>query len=157
MAYKLIGFNPGGFAINAGPTADRPAAGSQDGAAGMEYWHTDSTYGKRERSDGAKWIDITSGSDAMDGVQFASGTLLDGNPVIVPMAGARMGCTVWVEPVAGDTVTVKYSRDDEVTYYDWPRGPVTTGDADVLVGAITHLSFQRTAGAGTTSKYGVTR
>lgn len=111
------------------------------------------------QSNGSAWIPVTTG-DVMAGGQFASGTLADGNAVIIPMAGARLGCVVWTEPVVGDTVTVSYSYDGGTTYYEWPHGPVTstsTDKADTVNGAITHVKFQRTGGAGTTSTYGVTQ
>lgn len=89
----------------------------------------------------------------MSGAQFASGTLANGVAVIVPMAGAPLPATVTVNPAAGDTVSVWYSLDGGARYT--LRSAVTIYTEDVLSGGVTHLKFQRTAGAGTTSTYGV--
>ena len=89
------------------------------------------------------------------GGKFSSGTLVDGTPVIIQMYGASLPSTVWVVPVAGDTVLVEYSMDGGVTYDNWPNGAVVARSKDVLVSGTTHLRFSRTAGAGTTSTYGV--
>lgn len=84
---------------------------------------------------------------------YGPATLLDGNAVVVPMGGAPLPATVWVNPTVGDTVTVSYSCDGGTTYI--VRFAATAYAEDVLVSGITHLKFQRTAGAGTTSAYGV--
>lgn len=90
----------------------------------------------------------------MEGVSIG-GTLLDGVAVIVKMAAKPLPATVWTLPVAGDTVTVSYSVDNGTSYVVWPNGAVTAFSKDVLLSGITHLKFQRTAGSGTTSTYGV--
>ena len=79
--------------------------------------------------------------------------LVDGTAVTIEMFGAPVPCTIWTVPAAGDTVTVSYSVDNETTY----ETIVTTTVAweDVIETGITHLKFQRTAGTGTTSTYGV--
>jgi len=90
------------------------------------------------------------------------GTLADGTAVEHSTKSYPIPCTVWVKPVAGDTVNVWFSRglDNEDDYYPWPNGEVTSVSADdakyqVLNSGITHIKFQRTAGSGTTSTYGV--
>jgi len=89
-----------------------------------------------------------------------TGVLADGTAVAHDTKNYPIPCTVWVEPVAGDTVNVWFSRDGGVTYYEWPNGAVTSASAEeekylVLNSGITNLKFQRTAGSGTTSTYGV--
>lgn len=81
--------------------------------------------------------------------------LVDGTAVVHPMAGAALPSTVWVKPVAGDTVVVSYSVDGGVTYAAWPLGAVTVATDYALYSAVTHLKFQRTVGAGITSVVGV--
>lgn len=96
----------------------------------------------------------------MNGAVWKSGTLTNGNAVIIPMADAPFRCSVWTVPAGGDTVTISYSMDNGTTYTAWPQGTsgaVTVTSSDTLIGAITHLKVQRTAGAGTTSTYGVTQ
>lgn len=92
---------------------------------------------------------------SMGGEGFVSGTLGSGTAVIVPMRGAPLPATVWVNPAAGDTVTVTYSCDGGTTYTAWAAGSVTAYTETVFDSGITHLKFQRTAGTGTTSTYGV--
>lgn len=94
----------------------------------------------------------------MGGRNFSDGTLADGTAVVIDMLGAPMPCTVWARPASGDTVTVSYSVDGGQNYEVWQQGTsgaVTAYAADVLLGPVTHVKFQRTAGAGTTSTYGV--
>lgn len=86
---------------------------------------------------------------------FATGVLLNGTAVVVSLNGAPLPSTVWVVPVSGDTVLVEYSLDAGVTYKNWPHGSVTTANQRTLTSGVTHLRFTRTAGAGTTSTYGV--
>lgn len=86
---------------------------------------------------------------------FSSGTLANGTPVVVATEGAPIPATVWVVPAAGDTVLVEYSLDSGVSYDNWAKGSVTARANDVLNSGVTHLRFTRTAGAGTTSTYGV--
>ena len=91
----------------------------------------------------------------MAGRNVRSGTLADGNAVTEVMMGAPIPCTVWTRPASGDTVTVSYSVDGGQNYETWSNGAVTAYSDDVLLGPITHVKFQRTAGSGTTSTYGV--
>lgn len=83
------------------------------------------------------------------------GTFLDGVAVVVDMQFKPLPCTIWTVPVAGDSITISYSLDGGVTYTVWPNGIVTAKSSDILLSGITHLKFQRTAGAGVTSTYGV--
>ncbi len=86
---------------------------------------------------------------------LVSRVLVDGAAVIFDMDGQGLPSTVWVNPVAGDTVAVSASVDNGVTYLDWPAGAVTTYTDDILESGVTHLKVQRTAGAGTTSAWGI--
>jgi hypothetical protein len=83
------------------------------------------------------------------------GTLTDGTARTLYVEGMRIPLTVWVVPVAGDTVLIEYSMDGGVTYENWPNGSVVARAKDTLVSGVTHLRFSRTAGAGVTSTYGV--
>jgi len=56
----------------------------------------------------------------MNGVA-KTGVLTSGTAVIVPMLNVVVPATVWVVPVAGDTVAVSYSVDNGVTYSAWPK------------------------------------
>lgn len=80
-------------------------------------------------------------------------TLTDGTAVQKPMGGYPIPLTVWVEPAVGDTITVSYSVDSEVTYKTLVA--TTTSWEVRFDSGITHIKFQRTAGAGTTSTCGV--
>jgi hypothetical protein len=93
-------------------------------------------------------------ADSMPGL-FNATTLTSGTAVVVPMKSAPRPATVWARPVAGDTVTVSYSTDNQANWITWPNGAVTAYSQDVLLSGITHLRFQRTAGSGTTSTCGV--
>jgi hypothetical protein len=97
---------------------------------------------------------ITQTRGVMPGLMI-SGVLADGNAVTHAMRGMPLPCRVWVKPAAGDTVAVEYSSDNGVSYDPWPNGPVTANAEDGLDLGVTHLKFQRTAGAGVTSTYGV--
>ena len=88
-------------------------------------------------------------------IREMAGVLVNGTAVVVPMSGANLPATVWVVPVAGDTVLVEYSMDGGVTYENWPNGSVTASSKDSLISGVTQLRFTRTAGTGTTSTYGV--
>lgn len=82
-------------------------------------------------------------------------TLADGTAVTVDTKWMDFPLTVFANPVVGDTVTVSYSCDGGTTYTTWSPGAVTTYTESVFDSGITHLKFQRTGGAGTTSTYGV--
>lgn len=91
----------------------------------------------------------------MLGTNFASGVLSSSAPVTVEMAGAPIPATVCVNPAAGDAVMVEYSCDGGASYDPWPIGAVTGRTSYTLESGVTHLRFQRAAGSGTTSTYGV--
>lgn len=84
-----------------------------------------------------------------------SGVLADGTAVVKAMSGVEFPSTVWARPASGDTVSVEYSCDGGTTYTAWSAGAVTAYTESVFDAPITHLRFQRTAGSGTTSAYGV--
>lgn len=84
---------------------------------------------------------------------FKQGVLGDGVEEIIQMAGAPVPCTVFINPAVGDTVSYWYSLDGGVSYTK--RADVTAYTEDQLISSVTHLKFQRTAGTGTTSAYGV--
>lgn len=90
-----------------------------------------------------------------DGV---SGYLTSGTAVIVNLVGFSIPTTIGVTVVVGDSVTVSYSVDGGLTYVVWPLGVITSTSpitSDTLAAPISHVKFQRTSGAGTTSTYGV--
>lgn len=90
---------------------------------------------------------------------FSNGTLTSGDAVVVAMGGAPIPATITASPVAGDTVTVSYSTDKGSSYTVWPQGTagaVTAKTRDVLQSGVTHIKFQRTAGAGITSTFEIT-
>lgn len=91
----------------------------------------------------------------MLGGLFASGILKDGTAVVVPMGRAPLPATVWTRPAAGDTVAVTYSTDGGKNYNNWTPGAVTAYTEAIFTFGVTHLKFQRTVGAGTTSTYGI--
>lgn len=79
--------------------------------------------------------------------------LADGTAVVVSMAMAALPSSVWVRPAAGDTVVMSYSLDGGVNF---TTGITATAYAeDKFIAGVTHVRFQRTAGAGTTSTAGV--
>jgi hypothetical protein len=90
----------------------------------------------------------------MPGLVF-EGALPDGAEKVHAMRGLPIPCRVWVEPAAGDTVAVEYSYNNGKTWKPWANGPVTVNAEDGLDLGVTHLKFQRTAGEGVTSAYGV--
>ncbi len=148
-----------------GTNAERLAIGANELLPLTQFLESD--LNNRYEWQGSSWKQIsTSGvalvSEAVAGTQFASGTLTDGTLRTVVMANSKLGATVWTVPANGDTVTVKYSLDGGITYDAWPKGAVTGGAtpatfSDARTAACTHISFQRTTGAGTTSTYGVTQ
>jgi len=96
----------------------------------------------------------------MEGKDFANGVLADGAAVEVLMAGCPLNAMVWVDPVAGDTVTVTYKPSINAVARAFPIGAngVVDASAEVrLTANIYALYFQRTGGVGTTSQYGVTK
>jgi hypothetical protein len=86
------------------------------------------------------------------------GTLADGTAVEIVCEDYKPPLTVWAEPAGGDTVTVTYKSGRTATAQAWPNGTagaVTAYAEDVLLGPVYSVLFQRTAGSGTTSKFGV--
>lgn len=101
-------------------------------------------------------------ADMIEGAAFkgnltSPGVLLDGTAVEMFMRGCSLPATVWVEPLGGDTVTVTYKTAANATAQPWPPGAAATYKEDVLDAPVFSIIFQRTAGTGNTSKYGVTR
>ena len=89
---------------------------------------------------------------------FLDGVLTSDTAITHDMKWAPQPLSVWVNPVAGDTITVSYSLDNGATYTAWSLGAITSASTDkslVFYSGITHLRFQRTAGTGVTSTYGV--
>ena len=86
---------------------------------------------------------------------FIAGKLIDSSAVILGMHQAPIPVMVRVNPAAGDSVTVSTSTDGAVSFTDWAYGAATIYQQMVLVSAVTHIKFQRTAGTGTTSTYEV--
>jgi len=92
--------------------------------------------------------------------EFTRGFLINGSPFIVSMKGKPIPATISVEPVAGDTVAVKFSVDGGNTFHDWIHGAVTSSTDfssryAIFVAPLTHVSFQRTVGTGTTSAWSI--
>lgn len=84
-----------------------------------------------------------------------SDVLASGSARVQGLANAIFPMTVWVDPVAGDTVRVRYSTDGGTTWRDSSISGATAYQETVFDSPVTDLEFQRTAGSGTTSKYGV--
>jgi hypothetical protein len=85
----------------------------------------------------------------------AGRALTDGSPQVVPLSGAVLPLTVWVNPVAGDTVTVEYQPGVNGPWLAWPNGAATAFSSAVLDAPVEALRFTRSAGAGITSTFGV--
>jgi hypothetical protein len=81
--------------------------------------------------------------------------LTDGTSATIELADAMIPLTVFARPASGDTVSIEYSCDGGTTYTAWSAGAVTAYAESVFDAPITHLKGQRTAGAGTTSAFGV--
>ena len=91
---------------------------------------------------------------------YKKGTIGADGVAIINMTKAPIPATVWVVPAENDTVAVSYSLDGGVTYKPWANGAVTSVSTDaekelVFYSGITHLKFERTAGDGENSTYGV--
>ena len=89
---------------------------------------------------------------------WASGQLTSGTAVVIDMRNCPLPATVSVKVVAGDTVTVSFSLDNGTSYIAWSLGDITSvSDPRYLIfySGVTHFKFQRTAGTGTTSTYGI--
>ena len=86
---------------------------------------------------------------------FALGVLVDANPLDFSLIGAPIPATLWANPAAGDTVLIKVSFDNGLTWVDWPLGNVTAAAYTTLNSGMTHIRGIRTAGAGVTSTFGV--
>jgi len=82
-----------------------------------------------------------------------SGVLTGATAVTVPL-DVLYPATVFVQPLSGDSVLVEYSLDG-LLWYAWPNGTATTVSSDVLDAPVRGLRVTRTAGSGTTSRYGV--
>jgi len=96
------------------------------------------------------------GRQVMKGENVLSGVLTSGTAVILSAKDLPLPATVWVEPVAGDTVTISFSLNGGLTYNTCIPNVVTTVPYyNSLVTGITNIKFQRTAGSGTTSTFGV--
>lgn len=81
--------------------------------------------------------------------------LKDGAAIVMQLGGLDLPRTVWVNPAAGDTVTVEYREHLEAPWTAWPNGAVTAHSVDVIDSPVQALRFTRTAGSGTTSAYGI--
>lgn len=92
--------------------------------------------------------------NSMRGV-FCKGVLVDGTAVEVSLIGAPIPATLWVNPVAGDTVNLWISFDNGVSWLEWDEGACTSLTATSLNSGGTKLKAQRTAGTGITSTFGV--
>ena len=93
------------------------------------------------------------------GADFAYGTLTSGTAVTVLMANTALPCLIWVNPFVGDTVTVSYQASVNAPAQPWPNGTsggVTSYSDLILEAPVYAIIFQRTAGSGTTSAYGIT-
>jgi hypothetical protein len=91
----------------------------------------------------------------MQGRALVDALLTSGTAVEVQMENVQVPCTVWVEPTGGDTVTVTYKNSPTAPAQNWPVGAVVAYSEDVLDAPVYSITFQRTAGSGTTSKYGI--
>ena len=93
----------------------------------------------------------------MSGAAFIGPAVLaNGTAVTYPMQGCPLPAVAWAEAVTGDTVTITYSVDGGANYRALVPANVTSGYQEWRIGTnVTHLKFQRTAGSGTTSTYGV--
>lgn len=93
----------------------------------------------------------------MNGLQFKD-TLINGTAIVKYMQDITLPATVWALPVAGDTITVSYSLDGGTTYLAWELGDITSASSEkalMFYSGVTHIKWQRTAGAGITSTCGV--
>lgn len=85
----------------------------------------------------------------------SSGVLTSGSAVVVPMRGVGYPRTVWVNPAAGDTVTVEYQPGPGGPWVAWPNGAATAFSSAVIDAPVEGVRFTRSSGAGITSAYGV--
>ena len=93
--------------------------------------------------------------NAMLGVHFAKGTLLNATSVVTNMSGCPVPATIAVDPVASDTIRVEYSLNGGDTWKPWPAGDVTTYTEYRLVSSVTDVRITRQAGSGTTSTWSI--
>ena len=93
----------------------------------------------------------------IQGTDFVYGQLADGNSVEVICSGLPLNSVAWVDPTAGDTITVTYKTSAHSSAQAWPPGPVTAYAEYRIGGSLYSMTFQRTGGSGTTSKYGIAR
>lgn len=88
-----------------------------------------------------------------------SGVLVDGNAIRVGIDQDKPATVVWWDPAAGDTIRIRYKVDEDSPWF--VKGTYTQEGADQLVSSaisgasVWALEFQRTAGSGTTSAFGV--
>ena len=160
MAVSLLASLPNGTQILTALSTDTLPTGDISGTPiipGAECYLIDipgavfefnSVSWKQNRANGAAYSRPTIG-----GTVFASGTLTDGNDVIVPLAGAPLPCTLAITPAAGDTVSYWYTVDG--TNYVL-RAAVTTYTEERLDSGAVALKITRTAGSGTTSTWSIT-
>lgn len=87
---------------------------------------------------------------------FAGGVLVNGTAVVVSLIGCVSPVSVWVNPAVGDTVKTEYRVDAAAPWVEITDiSPATSYKDCVIDGPVSDLRFTRTAGAGTTSAYGV--
>lgn len=89
------------------------------------------------------------------GPAFRRGVLLNGTAVVLDLVGLQLPATVWVQPAAGDTVTVEYRTDDAASWVAWTPGASTAFAKDTLTAPQASVRITRTVGSGTTSAYGI--
>ncbi len=83
-----------------------------------------------------------------------NGTLVDGTPLVIAVAsGVLAPGAVWVNPGPGDAVRIRYRVDAAAPWVTLYEGG--TYFDDVREGKVQAYEFTRTAGAGTTSKWGI--
>ena len=80
--------------------------------------------------------------------------VLTGSTAVTANLSVLYPATVYVQPLSGDSVLVEYSVDG-VLWYPWPNATATTLSTDVLDAPVRALRATRTAGSGTTSRFGV--
>lgn len=124
--------------------ASAAGGGSGGGASASDI-------GDNLRGGAAVPVSLANGASALPG--NATGTLANGTAVEVVLQGLPVPRSWFVNPLAGDTVTVSHKVSASAPSIT--DGAYTAAYDDVIVEPVYSITFQRTAGTGTTSTYGV--
>jgi len=152
MAYKRLTTDPIWYGLSSDTLPTLSKADVDSEAVEMDT-------GDRFQWDGNSWNQTHAAGiplkRATSSTAFIASTVLASGTATHSLAGAPLPATVWVNPRAGDTVSVSVRYESGGDLEAWTPGAVTVVTSYLLDASAFEIVFQRTAGTGTTSTYGV--